>query len=188
MTKPCLSLALALLGAATLASSAQTPAASPAKKPDPVGMGVFSKDRPKNAKTDITCKGEATFDNASGIATFITNVFVKDPQFNLYCDKLTVYLNKDRKGIDRAEAEGKVTIVQENTNDKGALVKSIGRSGKAVFYPATGEATLTESPSLQQGINNHIAVEPWTVMILNRDGRLDTKGPSRTVITDAPTE
>jgi hypothetical protein len=76
-------------------------------------------------------------------------------------------------------------IVQDNTNEKGAAVKSIGRGGKAVFVPATGEATLTISPQLQQGINNHIATEPTTVMILNRDGRLKTEGPSRTVIVDA---
>ncbi len=154
-------------------------------KADPTGMGLLQKDRPKNARTEITCKDESTFDNPTGIATFLKSVVVKDPQFNLFCDKLTVYLNKQRKGIDNAVAEGNVVIVQDNTNEKGDPVKSIGRSGKCVFVPASGEATLTISPSLQQGINNHIATEPATVMILNRDGRLKTVGPSRTVIVDA---
>lgn len=195
MTKRRLSWAIALLCAATLGAHAQTPApsASP-KKSDPTGLGLLSKDRPKNAKTEITAKGEATFDNTTGIATFTTNVFVKDPQFNLYCDKLTVYLNKERKGIERAEAEGKVVIVQENTNDKGEVVKSIGRAGKAVFVPATGDATLTATPGLppegnwpqlQQGINNQVATDEKTVMILNRAGRLKTIGPSRVVLIDA---
>lgn len=190
MNKRCFSGALALLCAATLTAYGQQSAATPApaaspKKADPLGLGGMQKNRPKNAKTEITCKDEATFDNASGIATFVTSVFVKDVQFNLYCDKLTVYLNKERKGIDHAEADGHVVIVQENTNDKGEPSKSIGRSGHAIFYPATGEATLTIWPQLQQGINNHISTEEKTVMILNRDGRLKTIGGSRTVIIDA---
>lgn len=155
------------------------------KKSDPTGMGMLQKDRPKNAKTEITCKDESTFDNATGVATFVKSVVVKDPQFNLFCDKLTVYLNKQRKGIDNAVAEGNVVIVQDNTNEKGEAVKSVGRAGKCVFVPATGEATLTISPSLQQGINNHVSTEPSTVMILNRNGHLKTEGPSRTIIIDA---
>ena len=194
---------MALLFTATLSAYSQqsTPATTPAKtaasdtkKSDPLGMGGLQKNRPKNAKTEITAKDEATFDNATGVAVFTTSVFVKDPQFNLYCDKLTVFLNKDRKGIERAEADGHVVVVQDNTNDKGDAVKSIGRAGHAVFYPATGEATLTAVkgrpqegnwPQLQQGINNHISTDERTVMVLNRDGRLDTRGPSRTVIIDA---
>jgi lipopolysaccharide export system protein LptA len=199
MSKRCFSGALALLCAATITAYGQQATATPAKadtskKADPLGLGGMQKNRPKNAKTEITSKQEATFDNATGIATFITSVFVKDVQFNLYCDKLTVYLNKERKGIDHAEAEGHVVIVQENTNDKGESSKSIGRAGHAVFTPATGEATLTSAkglpqegnwPSLQQGINNHISTEESTIMILNRDGRLKTEGGSRTVIIDA---
>jgi lipopolysaccharide transport protein LptA len=177
----------AVLFATTLATQAQDKAA-PDKKGGPAGMGMLQKDRPKNAKTEITCKDEATFDNESGIATFVTGVFVKDPQFNLYCDKLTVYLNKDRKGIDRAEASGKVVIVQENKNDKGGVDKSIGRGERAVFTPATGKAVLTGMPQLQQGINNHIATSPETVMTLMRDGQLQTEGPSRTSIVEAPAE
>jgi len=190
MNKRCLFAALAILGAA-ISAHAQQPTATPAakaassKKPDPTGFGGLQKDRPKNAKTEITCKEEASFDNATGIATFINTVFVKDVQFNLYCDTLTVHLNKERKGIEYAEADGHVVIVQDNTTDKGEPQKSIGRSGHAVFVPATGEATLTKSPQLQQGINNHISTEDWTVMVLNRSGTLTTKGPSKTVIIDA---
>jgi hypothetical protein len=44
-------------------------------------------------------------------------------------------------------------------------------------------------PEIQQGINRHIATSPGTRMIIQRDGRATTEGPSRTVITDtaAPT-
>jgi lipopolysaccharide transport protein LptA len=191
MIKRFFSAALAFLFCASAleaqSSASPTPAATPVTKTSNAnGFGMVQKDRPKDAKTEITCKGEATFDNANGVATFVTGVFVKDPQFNLYCDKLIVYLNKDKKGIDHAEAVGKVVIVQENT-DNGKTVKSIGRAGKAVFYPATGEATLTDWPKLQQGINNHISTQQSTIMILNRNGRLDTTGGSQTTISQDDT-
>lgn len=183
MTTRCLLGALACLGAlAIFPLSAQTAAG---KKADPTGLGVLQKDRPKGAKTEITSQTEATFDNTSSIATFVGKVVVKDPQFNLFCDKLTVYLRADRKGIERAEAEGKVVIVQENKNDKGEDVKSVGRAGKAVFVPDSGDVTLTIWPQLQQGINNQVATDQNTVMILNRAGRLKTIGGSRVTLVDA---
>ena len=189
MTKRFFHGALALFCALTLTARAQQAAAAASEtkpaKSDPTGFGVMQKDRPKNAKTEITCKAEATFDNVSGIAIFTEKVFVKDPQFNLFCDKLTVYLNKQRKGIDYVVAEGHAIIVQDNTNDKGEAQKSIGRAGKVVFVPAKNEATLTMWPQLQQGINNHISTEESTTMILNRGGQLKTIGGSRTVIVDA---
>lgn len=189
MSKRCLLGPLALLCAAALPAFGQqhadtTATPSSGKKSDPTGLGFSTKNRPKNAKTEITCKNDATFDNTKSVATFEGTVFVKDPQFNLYCDKLVVYLNKERKGIEHAEAWGHVVVVQENTNEKGDTTKSIGRAGQAVFVPATGEATLKDWPQLQQGINNHISTEQTTVMVLNRDGRLNTTGPSKTVIVD----
>jgi hypothetical protein len=50
--------------------------------------------------------------------------------------------------------------------------------------PDKNEATLTDWPQLQQGINNHISTEKTTVMVLNRDGRLNTTGGSKTVIVE----
>jgi hypothetical protein len=179
-------IALAFCSPALHAQTAATatPAATPEKKSGPAGLGGLQKNRPKDAKTEITCKEESTFDNATGIATFIKSVFVKDVQFNLYCDKLTVYMNKDRKGIERAEADGNVVIVQESTNDKGETTKSIGRAGHMVVVPDKNEATLSIWPQLQQGINNHVSTDKNTVMVLSRDGRLNTTGPSKTVIVE----
>ncbi len=184
MTTRSLSGLLVLLGATATLAVAQTPAPA-AKKTAASDVGFIQKDRPKGAKTEITSQTEATFDNATSVATFVGKVVVKDPQFTLYCEKLVVYLRADRKGIDRAEAEGKVVIVQENKNDKGEIVKSIGRAGKAVFVPSTGDVTLSIWPQLQQGINNQVATDQGTVMILNRAGRLKTIGGSRVTLVDA---
>ncbi len=194
MSKRILLAACALWVGATLSAAAQQDAGSPtmnpggAKKKDTTGLGVFQKDRPKGAKTEITARDEATFDNETNKAVFKGKVIVKDPQFTLYCDDLTVFLNAQRKGLDRAEAAGNVIIIQENTDDKGNPKKSTGRAGKAVFEPSTGDITLTVSPQIQQDINNHVSTEPGTVMILNREGKLSTRGGSKTVIIDATSE
>ena len=153
-------------------------------KKDPFGVKGLTKDRPKDAKTEITSKKQATFDNATSVAEFEGSVVVKDPQFTLFCDSLRVTMSKDRKGLQLVEAFGNVIIVQENTDDAGKKTKATGRSGKAVYEPVSGDVTLTTWPSVQHDINMQVATEESTVMILNRGGKMTTKGGSRTVIVD----
>jgi lipopolysaccharide transport protein LptA len=154
-------------------------------KKDPFGVkGLTNKDRPKDAKTEITSKKQATFDNATSVAEFEGSVVVKDPQFTLFCDQLRVTLGKDRKGLQLVEAFGNVIIVQENTDEAGKKVKATGRSGKCVYEPTSGDITLTVWPSVQHDINMQVATEEGTVMILNRGGKMTTRGGSRTVIVD----
>jgi len=152
------------------------------RQSDPLGFGALSKDRPKGSTTEITAQKEATFDENQNRAIFTGDVKVKDPAFLLSSDRLTVFLNKERSGIDRAVAEGNVVIVQQtgNPSEKGA----IGRAREAVYVPATGLVTLSGWPEVQQGINRHLATTPTTRMIMHRDGRATTEGASKTVITD----
>ncbi len=139
------------------------------------------------AKTEITAKKQATFDNATSIAEFEGSVVVKDPQFTLFCDRLKVTLNKDRKGLELVEAFANqangVVIIQDNVDDSGKKVRSVGRATNATFDPATGDVTLKGSPSVQNGPNLQVG-EKDTIMILNRAGRMTAKGASRTVLTD----
>jgi hypothetical protein len=165
-------------------SPSVNPSASSSGKTDPFGMKGLTKDRPKNARTVITATQEATFDNATSIGQFVGGVIVKDPQFTLFCDKLTVYLSKGHKGMDKAIADGHVVIVQDNVDDNGKPIKSIGRAGQAIFEPPTGNVTLKLWPSIQHGVDSQIATEEGTIMILNRDGRSKTIGGSTTSITD----
>lgn len=184
-----------LVIAASLVVSAQElkPSMSPgtgtnAPSDSPFGMKMLSKDRPKDAKTEITATKQATFDNVKSFAEFEGKVVVKDPQFTLFCDRLQVALSENRKGIKVATATGNVTIVQENVDAEGKKIKSIGRSGKAVFEPESGNITLTVWPQVQHGINNQVATEEGTIMILNRSGKSNTTGGSKTVIVDTGTE
>ncbi len=145
------------------------------------GMG---KDRPADAKTEISASQEATFDNAASVAEFVGRVVVRDPQFTLSCDRLKVTLGKTRKGIEVAEAIGHVVIIQDNTDKNGQNNKAIGHAESALYVPSTGEVTLKGWPSVQQGMNNQVATEQSTVMILNRNGKSRTTGPSKTMIVD----
>jgi lipopolysaccharide transport protein LptA len=158
------------------------------EKKNPFGVAGLGGDRPKDAKTEITAKKEATFDNATSVAVFEGSVVVKDTQFTLFCDRLKVTLNKNRKGLQLVEAFGddrdKVIIVQENT-DAGKTTKAIGRATKATYDPATGIVTLSGWPSVQHDINLQQATEEGTVMYLDRVGKMNTKGASKTIIVDS---
>lgn len=179
---------LSLFAAISLCFAAPDGASMNPDSSDKGGMGLnpLMKERPKDAKTEITAKKQATFDNAANLAEFEGSVIVQDPQFTLYCDKLKVTLNKNRKGLQLAEATGNVIIVQNNKDENtGKVVKSVGRAGKAVYDPESGNITLTIWPSVQHDMNMQVATEESTVMVLNRNGKSTTTGGSKTIIVDS---
>ncbi len=140
--------------------------------------------------TEITAEKGAQFDAEARIAIFTGSVEVKDPQFRMKADKLTVYLDKEQGGLDRAEGEGNVVIINEKpgTDNAGKPVTSRGKSERANYDPKTGEVTLIGWPQIEQGINLHVAADASTRMILNNDGRMRTIGRSKTVIKDTEKE
>lgn len=164
------------------------PPVGPVAGPMAGPMGQFgmagNEERPKNARTIIDSDAGANFENASNSADFLGHVVVRDPQFDLTCDRLHVVLRPDRKGLQQVVATGSVIVTQQKKNARGDLVKSVGKCGKATYDPATGDVTLEEWPQIQQGINNQVATQSTTVMILNAKGRSRTVGSSRTMIVD----
>lgn len=157
--------------------------------------------------TEITCTGETTFDAKAGMAMFVKEVKVNDAQFTLSADKLTAYLKKAVKepekkeeaesnqketpadiatpasGLERAVAEGNVIISQDKVDEKtGEVTHYIGKGAKADYSAVTGELTLSGWPQIQQGLSNLVATEEGTVMIMNKEGHLRTKGAAKTVI------
>ena len=157
---------------------------------------------------------EATFDQKANEAVFIGEVVVKDPEFNVKCDKLTAHLKSAEKpkaavgspgpkpatpasaelkksggsGLQRAVAEanpgGRVFITQDKPNAEGKMQRSAGEADRATYDAATGDIVLTGKPEIQQGINRVIATAAGTVMTLNRDGHMNAKGPHKTIIVD----
>lgn len=159
--------------------------AAPAGKAGALGMfSPLASDRPAGALTEISARDEASFDTEKNIAQFSGAVVVKDPQFTLQCETLTVKLRADRKGIETAEARGKVVIVQEKSDPAGKEDRAIGRADHVVYNPSEGQVVLRGWPSIRQGINNQVATEASTVMTLRSDGQSRTTGGSKTVISD----
>lgn len=158
--------------------------------------------------TVITATQEASFDNSSRKAVFVGDVVVTDPQFKLTADQLTVFLKKESanekesandgtkpapKGgpevpgsgaLERAVAEGHVVVTQIKRDEDGKITEHVGTGAKAVYDAVSGEFQLSGWPKVRQGINTHVATEESTVMTMTRDGKMKTKGGSRTVIQE----
>ncbi len=133
---------------------------------------------------------EASFDTEKRIGIFSGHVRVFDPRFNIQSDKLTVYIHKEEgEGMERAIAEGHVGVVRDKPDPKGGPAeKAVGLAEKAVYTSSDGNVVLTGSPRVQQGLDTHVATSPDTVMVLNQDGHLSTRGPSRTEIRQNSTK
>lgn len=135
---------------------------------------------------------QASFDSRKSIGVFSGHVIVNDPRFNVQSDKLTVYLRKgeqegEAEGLDKAVAEGNVGIVRDRPDPNGGPPqRAIGRAEKAVYNATEGSVELSGSPRVQQGVNSHVATSAETVMIMNQDGELTTRGPSRTELREEP--
>lgn len=179
------------LGGAPLLAQGSAPAAlSPkaqAKKP---GDAAKQPNLPENfLKSDgpITTEiysEEAFFDSGKKMGTFSGHVIVKDPRFNLQSDKLTVYISSgENQGLEKVVAEGNVGVVHDRPDAKGGPpTRSIARAESAIYTAKDGNVELTGTPRVQSGLNTLVATSPSTVMILNQDGQLTTRGPSRTEI------
>ena len=131
---------------------------------------------------------QAVFDSTKSIGVFTGHIVVTDPRFQIQGDKLTIYIAKEQsEGLDKAVVEGNVGVVRERPDSGGGPAsRMVGRADKAVYTAATGNFELTGNPRVQQGLNTHVATSPDTVMILNEAGQLQTTGPSRTEIRQAP--
>lgn len=179
--------------------------------------GKKEKPTPKDkGPTEITAL-DATFDQKSHQAVFTGKVVVKDPEFNVVCDRLTALLKQEKAagkptpgpavpspgtpspapkkgkedksgGLQRAIAEAdegkRVIITQEKVEADGSTTRYIGKAEKADYDAGTGDIILTGWPEVQQGINSIVAEERATIITLNRDGRMKTRGKHKTVIKD----
>ncbi len=144
--------------------------------------------------TEITASKETSFDEKTRVAVFVGDVTVTDSQFNLTCDRLTAQLRRpdaaagkegEAGGLEKVTAEGHVLIIQEKPDAEGKVTRYVGKANRAEYNAATGDVKLTGWPQIQQGINNQVATEEGTIMILNRSGNLKTIGGSKTVIQES---
>jgi lipopolysaccharide export system protein LptA len=95
---------------------------------------------------------------------------------------------KKSGGLEKAVAEStsdrRVIITQDKIEADGTKTQSVGKANKATYDAVTGDVVLTGSPEVIQGINRVVAVDPGTVMTLNRDGRMRANGLTKSTIVD----
>ena len=190
----------------------KTEVAKPATAKTPNATPDAAAPKPAKAPTEIIAR-EASLDNRNHIAIFTGEVDVKDPEFNLDCDKLTVYLKKpqpaakaaepvaakpsdkaaksDNGGnIEKAVAEGNVVIVQDKPDADGKLQHYVGKGKKAVQEPDKKLCTLTGWPRVALSLNGElnkeiISKEEGCVIIMNQEGRIDVHGYHITRLIDS---
>lgn len=191
-----LCLILLILAAESRAQESVRPKTdAPAQKKETLAPQPSGQPPKGEAITTQIYSDAATFDSEKRIGIFTGHVRVFDPRFNIQSDKMTVYIHKvEGEGLEKAIAEGHVGVVRAKTDTKGGPARAktdpkggpasqaVGLSEKAVYTSSDGNVILTGSPRVQQGFDTHVATKPDTVMILNQDGQLTTKGPSRTEI------
>lgn len=158
-----------------------------------------------STETEVYASKGANLDVKTHVTIFKGDVEVKDPRFQLWCDKLTIYPKKQTdepktktdaqssdatspSNIDKVIAEGHVVILQKpappssNPAPETPAKEAIGKADRMEFDNQTGDVFLRGNPSVQQGESEHVATSTSTVMVLNRNSSLRTIGPSRTVI------
>ena len=172
--------------AKTNQQNAAKPQASPVSKPK--GLDLTS--GTSGPVTTEIYADEAFFDSSKNTGIFRGRVKVNDPRFNLQADKLTVFISKgETQGLEKAVAEGNVAVVRDRPDPNGGPPsKAVGRAESAVYLAATGDVELKGTPRVQQGLNTHVGTSPDTVMVINQNGQLTTRGPSRTDIRQEPKE
>jgi|GEM_PF-2763187 len=152
----------------------------------------------KQTVTTISSKKGAYLDSKAYMATFTGSVSVVDARFSLTCDKLTAFFvrpsvesagevkgESGRSGLDKAEAEGDVIIIQDKVGEKGEVERSLARAQKAVYDSQTGNITLSGWPQVEQKQNVTMAAEESTVIVLNRKGKLEVLGHSKSILRNA---
>ena len=160
---------------------------TPGAKPAPV-----KEKKTERKEIEIYATGGSTFNSKANLIVFEEEVVVSHPQFELFCDKLIIFMKpggatgeEGELPIDKAIAVGKKVIVRK-MSDKGEL--RVGQSRKATFYGDTGDIVLQESPEVQTGKMLVQAREPDTIITLNENGKMGVDGPVYTLIVPGTKE
>lgn len=140
----------------------------------------------KKSKIIIRCNGTTHFDAEKKIITLIKSSNYRDfvrvvhPQFDMICDKLVLTLDKEstESDIDKAVATGYVEIIKIAEDGE----KAIAVSKRADYDAKTEILKLQGSPQIQKGRYWHKATKYSTIMILDANGQMRAKGPTRTTL------
>ncbi len=205
--------ALAPVIAFAAPAHAQTGEEPPVRAPSgrlAVGGAPAPSAKAPKGPTVITSR-EAMIDNKIHLAVFSGEVDVKDPEFNLSCEKLTVYLRKPKgsgekapeqprpigadadpapapvkdkqeSGIDKAIAEGNVIITQDKQDASGKVQKYFGKAKKAVYDNNRKTCVLTGWPKVSQSLGENLGKQ----IIATQESTVITLDQSGAIKADGP--
>ena len=107
-------------------------------------------------QTEITADG-AEFSNKTHIAIFTGQVIVKNPDFNVICDKLTAYLKHDEKAAVAANEKKPVAdaATAKPPAADPAAPKSKGGLEKAIAEMQDGKVVITQDKKEADGSITH---------------------------------
>jgi lipopolysaccharide export system protein LptA len=194
---------------ATEAATAPAPTA-PAAGPQPQALPPLEDPAAKPREPTVVIEAdEAVFNLREAVFVYTGHVRARHPQFYIECDELVVEMLREEKpdeakdkgkkapgkksaddaittadeprdgGIRKAVATGS-TVTIEKRNAEGEV--QMGKCRKAVYDGLTGAITMSNYPQVQRGNILHMATQPDTLMVFEKDGRLRTTGRPRTVI------
>lgn len=105
-----------------------TPVVSAAGSPAGTTTGSATDAKKAKGPTEITSR-EAMLDNRINLATFSGEVEVKDPEYQITCDKLTVYLRKEKGKVEPKATGPKPIGADEEPPKPAADPKESGGGG-----------------------------------------------------------
>ncbi len=151
----------------------------------------------------------ADFNPEEGVFIYNNQVKARHPDFYIQCEQLEVYMDKEKmdgggaknakaapkrkdpvragagggdaddSGIKKAIASGPMVTIEKRDED-GNIQQ--GRCRRLTYDQATGIITLSGQPQVQRGNMLQIATDPSTTMTFDKKGKMNTSGPSSTVI------
>lgn len=182
----------------------------PAAGPQPQALPPLEDPAAKPREPTVVIEAdEAVFNLREAVFVYTGHVRARHPQFYIECDELVVEMLREEKpdeaedkakkapakkradgaitagdeprdgGIRKAVATGS-TVTIEKRNAEGEV--QMGKCRKAVYDGVTGAITMSNYPQVQRGNILHMATQPDTLMVFEKDGRLRTTGRPRTVI------
>ena len=90
--------------------------------------GPIDLTHPAEAVTTEIYADEAFFDLAKNVGKFTGHVKVNDPRFAMQSDKLTAYISKENKGLEKAVADSHVAVVRDRPDHDGGPQRTLGLS------------------------------------------------------------
>lgn len=173
------------LAAASVLTSRQVPAenlqSSLSLSDVPAPKALVAQKQKKKKKSapgvmEIT-SDEVEMDSEKNTTTFIGNVDLKHPTFNLKSDRLVIYMHEEGTESEApfklAVATGARVIV-ERVNDKGD--KDVGQSRKVVYDGLTGDLVLSGGPPQLQSGGSLVKTKTGDATItLKKDGNHKVK-------------